>query len=473
MGIEYKNGTYYYRFMIRGKMLRGTCTNCRTRRQAEAYEQRIKKEHVEEKVQVDKVKYLEKRLVEVQGGSIIPLSRAIDMALEKPPLSGSTPKVLAQHRHFFHDFVAYMSDTYQITTLQQVRKKHAEAYMEYVRTNGRYLHAVSYNRGGKTITYSSRVKHLSSMTQNKIHMTCKLVFSKLQEDGGLTKNPFDFTRMQLDKENREIFDSEEIQAILSGSDDFVVPIMRIALYTGLRLGDVVSLKWENVDFKNGFITKKMEKTDKTVVVPVLDYDYMQSLYAARQSDEYVLPQQMKMYTANQSGISYRVKKYLKSLGIHTTRQTAHGRNQSIKDVHSCRHTFATICAERGIPLSVVQNALGHSSQIVTEIYTAHLKKKTLAEEFKKFKLSDQKMTRHGLPNIFKMCVCLLKLKDLPRKNVQKVAYIISENLSKEDMETVFKVCGISYTPYSEHQNIPDANTSEEDFDDFMLEMPYE
>lgn len=49
--------------------------------------------------------------------------------------------------------------------------------------------------------------------------------------------------------------------------------MRIALYTGLRLGDVVSLKWENVDFKNGFITKKMEKTDKTVVVPVLDYDY--------------------------------------------------------------------------------------------------------------------------------------------------------------------------------------------------------
>lgn len=62
---------------------------------------------------------------------------------------------------------------------------------------------------------------------------------------------------------------------MSGSDDFVVPIMRIALYTGLRLGDVVSLKWENVDFKNGFITKKMEKTDKTVVDPVLDYDYMQ------------------------------------------------------------------------------------------------------------------------------------------------------------------------------------------------------
>ena len=206
---------------------------------------------------------------------------------------------------------------------------------------------------------------------------------------------------------------------------------------------------------------------------MLDYDYMQSLYAARQSDEYVLPQQMEMYTDNQSGISYRVKKYLKSLGIQTTRQTAHGRNQSIKDVHSCRHTFATICAERGIPLSVVQNALGHSSQIVTEIYTAHLKKKTLAEEFKKFKLSDQKMTRHGLPNIFKMCMCLLKLKDLPRRSIQKVAYIISENLSKEDMETVFKVCGISYTPYSEHQNIPDANTSEEDFDDFMLEMPYE
>ncbi|UKI34101.1 MAG: site-specific integrase [Lentisphaeria bacterium] len=437
MGIEYKNGTYYYRFMIRGKMLRGTCTNCRTRRQAEAYEQRIKKEHVEERVQVDQVRYLEKRLVEVQGGSIIPLSRAIDMALEKPPLSNSTPKVLAQHRHFFHDFVAYMSDTYQITTLQQVRKKHAEAYMEYVRTNGRYQHTVSYNRGGKTITYSSRVKHLSSMTQNKIHMTCKLVFSKLQEDGGLTKNPFDFSRMQLDKENREIFDSEEIQAILSGSNDFVVPIMRIALYTGLRLGDVVSLKWENIDFKNGFITKKMEKTDKTVVVPVLDYDYMQSLYTARQSDEYVLPQQMEMYTDNQSGISYRVKKVSQIVG--NTNHTANGTRQesihqgcSLLPPYLCNH----LCRERN-PLVRRSKCLGAQfANCYRNLYRSFEKEDT-CRGIQKFKLSDQKMTRHGLPNIFKMCMCLLKLKDLPRRSIQKVAYIISENLSKEDMETVF------------------------------------
>ena len=49
-------------------------------------------------------------------------------------------------------------------------------------------------------------------------------------------------------------------------------------------------------------------------------------------------------------------------------------------------------------------------------------------KFSEFSLLKQKKTRHGLPDIFRLYVCLNKLNELPRKVVQKIAFMISENL---------------------------------------------
>lgn len=180
-----------------------------------------------------------------------------------------------------------------------------------------------------------------------------------------------------------------------------------------------------------------------------------------------------MYLKNPSGISYRIKKFLHALGIQTIRKRENGHGQSIKDFHSCRHTFATICAERGIPLTTVQNALGHSSSEITKIYTAHLQKAHMKEAFKKFSLLKQKKTRHGLPNIFRLYVCLNKLNELPRKVVQKIAFMISENLSKEELESIFNVYGSTYTPNSENFRLPSKDFPREEYENFVSQEPYE
>ena len=44
---------------------------------------------------------------------------------------------------------------------------------------------------------------------------------------------------------------------------------------------------------------------------------------------------------------------------------------SVKDLHSCRHTFCYYAGIAGIPLSVVQSIVGHMSPEMTKHYSAH------------------------------------------------------------------------------------------------------
>ena len=79
-----------------------------------------------------------------------------------------------------------------------------------------------------------------------------------------------------------------------------------------------------------------------------------------------------MYLTNPDGVSYRIKRFLEGLGIQTTR-TPNGRTRaiSVKDLHSCRHTFCYYAGIAGIPLAVVQSIVGHMSPEMTKHYSAH------------------------------------------------------------------------------------------------------
>ena len=79
-----------------------------------------------------------------------------------------------------------------------------------------------------------------------------------------------------------------------------------------------------------------------------------------------------MYLTNSTGVSYRIKQFLEGLGIQTTRKPK-GRTRavSVKDLHSCRHTFCYYAGLAGIPLAVVQSIVGHMSPEMTKHYSAH------------------------------------------------------------------------------------------------------
>ena len=117
----------------------------------------------------------------------------------------------------------------------------------------------------------------------------------------------------------------------------------------------------------------MNKTRHIVEIPIANdlCGYLRSLQEGNNS-EYVLPVHAKMYLENPSGVSYRVKNFLERIGIQTTHKPE-GRSRaiSVKDLHSCRHTFCYYAGIRGIPLAVVQSIVGHMSPEMTKHYSAH------------------------------------------------------------------------------------------------------
>jgi integrase len=67
----------------------------------------------------------------------------------------------------------------------------------------------------------------------------------------------------LEENNRRLryLSVEEIQLLLSNCDNHLLPIVIMALNTGMRKSEILSLRWENVDLRNDFILLEKKKTE--------------------------------------------------------------------------------------------------------------------------------------------------------------------------------------------------------------------
>jgi integrase len=114
--------------------------------------------------------------------------------------------------------------------------------------------------------------------------------------------------------NREPFTVEELKAITEAcaDDDFIRPIIVTGMCTAMRRGDCCLLKWEDVDFKEGFITVKTAKTGETVDIPMFPMlrEELGNVRATAGKSKYCFPEAAEMYKNNPDGITWRVKQIL-------------------------------------------------------------------------------------------------------------------------------------------------------------------
>lgn len=373
---------FSYRFKINGKEYTGKCysstdgkVKATTKAEAEAYE-RIIKDEVRNLQKQKTVKALVENYRNVMtGGSDIFLKDAFELSLKKPSKRQPSPELIKVKRSYWRDFAEFMKANYsEIVKIPDVRKKHAEEYIQFLREKGRYSKHVEIKVGPNKGSYH-RKGRLSNKSCNTFQQTISEVFVKLFDDAGLIDNPFaGIHKLDNESESREAFTEEELELIRDNITDFVKPIFYIGIATALREGDICTLKWSEVDLKSDVIRRKMLKTRRTVEIPILPPLRAFFLeYKEKSNDsEYVLPEHAEMYQTNRTGISRRVKKFLESLGIKTQKKVE-GRDRavSIKDVHSLRHTFCYYAGVYGIPFLVVKDIVGHVSPQMTELYQKH------------------------------------------------------------------------------------------------------
>ncbi len=381
---------YHYAFSQNGKRYRGVCEGCTSKRQAEEYEKALK-----DKAKVAASQKNVRVLVEhfrdvLTGGEAIALSEAYELSLAKPRKRMPSDELIRTKRSYWLDFVAFMSSNYpDIINLADVAFKHAEAYIQYLRRNGRFNKTVSYTGPVITKTREYQMKGaLSAKTVNTYQQVLAEVFQLLARDAGIVDNPFAaIPKLERESETREAFSEKELIAIRDHADNFTRPLFIIAVATALREGDICTLKWSEIDFKNDIIIKRMRKTGGFVEIPMMPplKAYLQELKSlAEDSENYVLPDHAAMYLSNSTGVSYRIKQFLENkCDIQTTKIPPNrDRAISVKDLHSCRHTFCYYAGLYGIPLTIVQSIVGHMTPEMTKHYSAHASIEAKREKMK-------------------------------------------------------------------------------------------
>jgi len=156
-------------------------------------------------------------------------------------------------------------------------------------------------------------------------------------------------------------------------------LYHLGMFTGQRLKDCVLLRWDKVDLNKRKIWVKQFKTGKEVTIPIAP-KLLEILIEAknRKKDHYVCPNAAERYNrVDKNGkntgnnlVNIDLLRVIKWIGLESS-VAVPGRKKKVTvyGFHSLRHSFASHCAEAGVPKAVVLSILGTNSEIVDKHYT--------------------------------------------------------------------------------------------------------
>ena len=210
----------------------------------------------------------------------------------------------------------------------------------------------------------------------------------------------DFTPKVRKTQGREGFTSEQIQEILATFDDPAIVFMNreqtktlahIGALTGLRLACAVNLQWEDVDFENNLITVtpiKTQRIAREVHIPLFP-ELRAIIEPHKKKKGYIMPDVQERYTRNPDGVVRDFQKVLEHLKYEINHEKpkkgAHRQRSAVAyGFHSLRHSFASIAAAKGVPISLLADILGDNITTLQKYYihVADSQRAQLVEAFK-------------------------------------------------------------------------------------------
>lgn len=181
----------------------------------------------------------------------------------------------------------------------------------------------------------------------------------------------EFKYFQVFPKEMRVFSREEQQRLveyLTKDMDIYKFGILIALFTGIRVGELCGLRWEDMEencikIRRTVLRLKKEdgngtelyigppKTQRSVrIIPIMSllFPFIDGVADNGDKNEYVISSSIVPITEPRV-MQYKFKRYLKDLEIEGA------------TFHTLRHTFATRCIEAGVDVKSLSEILGHSN----------------------------------------------------------------------------------------------------------------
>ncbi len=196
-------------------------------------------------------------------------------------------------------------------------------------------------------------------TVNRCLAILKKMFNLAVEWGFLENNQIGKVKLFSEKDNRKerILTKEEEIRLLKASSEHLKTILIVALNAGMRLGEILSLPWSQIDLSRKTIRVEKTKSGRIRIININSNLLDELLKLKKRSGDcvhlFINPRTGKPLTT----VKTAFKAACRRAGVQGLR------------FHDLRHTFASRLIEKGADIITVKDLLGHSSVKITERYT--------------------------------------------------------------------------------------------------------
>ena len=213
----------------------------------------------------------------------------------------------------------------------------------------------------------SQERKYSPRTINLVIAALDFFFSKVLGKQDMVSG---VSRMKLGRALPKIYSQEEVSRILSALSNTKHRVMLVLAYScGLRVAELVRLRWRDIDTDRNLIWVRRGKGAKDRSV-MLSRTVLKALKGFNSS----APGSAYIFAGQDAGSHITARSAEK---IYTQACIKAGVEKR-GGIHTLRHSFATHLHEKGYDIRIIQELLGHASSKTTEIYT-HVSNRTISK----------------------------------------------------------------------------------------------
>ena len=292
---------------------------------------------------------------------------------EKSP-DRATPDTVSEalaYKSTFAEFVEWVNDPQ--ATLRDITETTAMQYADYMRQQN--IAVSTHNRKLKRIRKVFKVLQEYCSEDNPFQPA--VLYRKEREEREQDVHRLSFTREQ-EQQLRNVLADDHYKVL---NKPEVRVIYYLGMFTGQRMKDCVLLRWSKINLDMNRIWVKQFKTGKEVTIPIaptLREVLLEALEWKKSDLDYVCPNiAMRYNKTNALGknvgnnlVNIDMLRVIRWIGLEPSVNVP-GRDKKVTvyGFHSLRHSFASYCAEAGVPQATVVSILGADSEIVTKYYT--------------------------------------------------------------------------------------------------------